>query len=433
MSEALPDGFQMTELGPLPEEWAVVKLGQVVTVSTKVVDPSTVGAKRYVGLEHIQSGSVRLRHWGKADDVRSLKTRFQQGDVLYGKLRPYLDKAVLAEWEGVCSTDILVLKAQESLLSEFLVFLVHTPQFIEYAVSTMTGVNHPRTSWKALRTFALPLPPIGEQRAIAYVLRTVQRAKEATEGVIAALRQLKKSLMQHLFTYGPVPVTERDRVPLKETEIGPIPAHWRVVRLGEVLQLIRNGLTHRQERTDKGFPVTRIETISTGAVNPYKVGYVSAIDKQRIEKYRLWPGDILFSHINSEVHLGKTAIYEGNPPLLLHGMNLLLLRTNGQLCDAYFLFYLLNLYRVNGIFLRLAARAVGQASINMGKLRNLLVPLPEFPEQREIARILQAVDQKIAAEEARRGALEAVFKSLLQQLMTGRIRVKDLPIPQPEA
>jgi type I restriction enzyme S subunit len=257
------------------------------------------------------------------------------------------------------------------------------------------------------------------------VLRTVQRAKEATEGVIAALKELKKSLMQHLFTYGPVPVTERERVALQETEIGPIPAHWRVVRLGEVLQLMRNGLTYRQERNHKGVPVTRIETISDGNINPNKVGYISSIDKGQIEKYRLLPGDILFSHINSEPHLGKTAIYQGNPPLILHGMNLLLLRAHPSVSDPYFLFYLLNHERAKGTFIGLAARAVGQSSINMGKLRNLSVPLPPLEEQREIARILQAVDAKIAAEQARRAALEELFKSLLHLLMTGKVRVKE--------
>jgi type I restriction enzyme S subunit len=202
------------------------------------------------------------------------------------------------------------------------------------------------------------------------------------------------------------------------TELGPLPKEWRVVRLGEVLQLMRNGLTYRQEGNHKGVPVTRIETISDGNINPNKVGYISSIDRGQIEKYRLLPGDILFSHINSEPHLGKTAIYQENPPLILHGMNLLLLRAHPSVSDPYFLFYLLNHERAKGTFIGLAARAVGQSSINMGKLRNLSVPLPPLPEQRAIAHVLRTVQRAKEATEGVIAALKELKKSLMQHLFT---------------
>jgi type I restriction enzyme S subunit len=113
-STDLPDGFKMTELGPLPEEWEVVRLGDVVSLGSDAVNPAHVAAGRYVGLEHIEPGSTRTQKWGHPSEVRSLKTAFRPGDVLYGKLRPYLDKAALAEWGGICSTDILVLRAQNA-------------------------------------------------------------------------------------------------------------------------------------------------------------------------------------------------------------------------------------------------------------------------------------------------------------------------------
>jgi len=423
-TEDLPDGFQMTELGPLPKEWRVVRLGEVAAILMGQSPPSESYNSEGIGLPFLQGKAEFGEVYPTPIKWCSRPLRISPPGAILLSVRAPVGDVNLAPFQCCIGRGLAAICANEKVDTAFLFHWLRLakPKLEEHG----TGTTFQSINRNVLENFPIPLPPLPEQRAIAHVLRTVQRAKEATEGVIAALKELKKSLMQHLFTYGPVPVTKRERVPLQETEIGPIPAHWRVVRLGEVLQLMRNGLTYRQERNHKGVPVTRIETISDGNINPNKVGYISSIDKGQIENYRLLPGDILFSHINSEPHLGKTAIYQGNPPLILHGMNLLLLRVHPSVSDPYFLFYLLSHERAKGTFIGLAARAVGQSSINMGKLRNLSVPLPPLAEQRKIARMLQAVDAKIAAEERRRAALEDLFKTLLHALMSGRMRVPNI-------
>ena len=204
----------------------------------------------------------------------------------------------------------------------------------------------------------------------------------------------------------------------KLSEIGEIPNGWKVARLGEVLEFIRNGLTYRQTKDGNGYPLTRIETISDGVIDKTRVGYSAELTEREIESYKLKLGDILLSHINSVEHIGKTAIYEGDPPLLIHGMNLLLLRVSEEKALAFFLIQYFK-WNVTRNRLRLMAKkAVNQASINQTELKSVLVPLPPLPEQRKIAEILSTVDEAIQKTDEIIQKTEELKKGLMQQLLT---------------
>ena len=182
--------------------------------------------------------------------------------------------------------------------------------------------------------------------------------------------------------------------------------------------VIKNGLTYRQNKEGDGYPITRIETISDEKIDPTRVGFVNNLKEEELREYRLIVGDILFSHINSLEHIGKTAIYEAVPEVLLHGMNLLLLRPNKQKIEPYFLLYLLRLYRTVGIFKNMAKKAVNQASINQTELKRVRISLPPLEEQQKIAQVLMSIDKAIEAVDEAIAKAERIKKGLMQELLT---------------
>ncbi|RLI82482.1 hypothetical protein DRP04_03825 [Archaeoglobales archaeon] len=204
-----------------------------------------------------------------------------------------------------------------------------------------------------------------------------------------------------------------------------VPEEWEVVRLGDALVLLRNGLTYRQNKDGDGYPISRIETISDEKIDPNKVGFVNNIKLEELKEYRLKTGDILFSHINSLEHIGKTAIYEGVPELLLHGMNLLLLRPNRSKIEPYYLLNLLRFYRTQRIFRNISKKAVNQASINQTQLKNLKIPLPPLQEQQKIAHVLISIDKAIEAVDEAIEQAECIKKGLMQELLTKGIGHKE--------
>ena len=167
-----------------------------------------------------------------------------------------------------------------------------------------------------------------------------------------------------------------------------LPAVWAWTRVGEILIRISNGYTGTQSKIPTENMLSRIETISRAEIDYSRVGYCVQISKEDIEKYSLHEGDILLSHINSDIHLGKTALYKAEKPLI-HGTNLLLLRPSSNMSPRYIDLHLTSL-RMSGYFLSIAQHAIGQASVNQTKISNIPFGLPPIAEQH---RIVARVDE----------------------------------------
>lgn len=184
------------------DTYSTVRFGDVareVTESTRT--PLKDGFERYIGLEHLDPESLKIRRWGLIEEDNPTFTRiFRAGQVLFGRRRAYQRKAALAEFDGICSGDILVMEAKpDKMLPELLPFIVQTEGFYEHALSTSAGSLSPRTKWSALAKYEFPLPPLDEQRRIAEILWAVEEALEKHLLAFDALWQSKQIIMNNLF------------------------------------------------------------------------------------------------------------------------------------------------------------------------------------------------------------------------------------------
>jgi len=155
-----PSTFTDTPQGPVPEGWRVGVLGDVAETSRKQLKPEQLSAETlYVGLEHIPRKQLGLDSWGTAEELASAKSAFERNDILFGKLRPYFHKVVIAPFEGVCSTDILVCKAKQPAYHHYVAMHLFSDELIAYADRLSNGAKMPRINWKDLAAYEVVIPP----------------------------------------------------------------------------------------------------------------------------------------------------------------------------------------------------------------------------------------------------------------------------------
>lgn len=394
------------------------------------VDPASRADTLYVGLEHVASGRFTRIGEGKAGDVQSSKYLFQPGDILYGKLRPYLDKAVLVKDAGICTTELLVLRPKEGIDPRFLIGVVHAPSFVEHAVSGTTGVQHPRTSWAHISAFELPAFDKDEQAKIAKVLWEIHDTLIANDAAINTGIELKHTAMQALFTWGLRGETQ------KETELGLIPESWDVVSLGS-LGRVGNGSTPKKsvrEYWDGGdFP-----WLTSGKVYDRDITqaeqFVTTTALHECHLPIVEPGAILIAITGQGKTLGHCAVLRVQATINQH---IAYVATDESKAEPSFVRgYLETKYD----YFRQVGAGGGstKGALTCAFLRDMPIPLPaSLEEQREIVAVLDAIDRKIDLHRRKRAVLDELFKTLLNKLMTGEIRVADLDLdtltPKPTA
>ena len=196
-----PEEFYIDEkFGKVPVGWEVKRVDELSERKTEVIDPTkTKEVYDYIGLEHIVPNEFSRCGKGASNETVALKVKFEKGDVLYGKLRPYLNKVIIADISGVGSTELIVLSRNEFTKWIYLNFQLQ--RFLDYTKSMTAGTQHPRASWKDIKHYMVCIPKSSkEMDFIADRILSIEYNKKAQYSRIEKMERLKKSLMQNLLT-----------------------------------------------------------------------------------------------------------------------------------------------------------------------------------------------------------------------------------------
>ena len=297
----------------------------------------------------------------------------------------------------------------------------HDPEFVYYCFHK----NRDRLEKRAVKTtvpilnktnfgnFEVNVPPLPEQKKIAHILSTVQRAIEAQKRIIQTTTELKKALMHKLFTEG------LRNEPQKQTEISPVPESWEVVELGDVARIERGKFSHRP-RNEPRFYGGKYPFVQTGDISNcdgYVRSYTQTLNEDGLAISKMFPAGTIL--ITIAANIGFTGILEFDSacPDSLIGIS-----PAENVQNEFLNYYLITQQPVMD---RLAPKGT-QKNINIQFLKPWLVPLPSIEEQMEFADTFSATDQKIRLATQKRNQLQNLFRTLLHELMSAKTRVHEL-------
>lgn len=428
MTNSRVPGYRETDAGWIPEDWTSLSLGTIASArKSKAVAQHGV---RCVELEHIEPETGRLLGWDSSGAQASIKTAFKQGDVLFGKLRPYLRKYAVAPFDGICTTEILAIHPKDDLADRNFLFQLMQGDGVFSTVEALSyGTKMPRVSWSDLADIVVGVPPLSEQRHIAAILTAVDDKLDVIARQIETTQTLKQGLVQTLFSRG-VGTQDADgrwvpHAEFKDSELGKIPVTWEAAPLGELIEKLMDfrGRTPKKLGMDWGGG-----TIPALSANNVRAGYID-FDRECYlgseQLYAAWMvqgdtqrNDLVFT---MEAPLGNVAVIPDDRKYIL-SQRVVLLRANKRVNHSFLFQYLRS--DTFGKILDSNATGTTAKGIQQKRLVQLPVVVPGLEEQAYIANVLEAIDGKLSALAAKQSHHQDLKRGLMQKLLTGEWRVK---------
>jgi type I restriction enzyme S subunit len=416
-------------VGDLPIDWKAERLESVCDINPDSFSPDGEnGTFEYISLSDASEGVVLESKSVSIEEAPSRATRrVEEGDVLVGTVRPkQTSHGFVTEEHGgkVCSSGFGVLRAGESVNSQFLRQEVLSHRFFRQMMAYVAGSGYPAVKLSDLEKHRVAVPPLPEQRKIASVLYTVDQAIQKTEAIIEQARRAKRGLVKDLMTRG----VGHDRY--KKVHLGPksfrVPASWKCPRLEEISHKITDGAHITPDYVEEGIPF-----LSTKNIDPFEEHfdfsgyerYVTKEDHRKLnEKCDPNRGDVL---ICRRATIGPAQLVRTDDPFSIFvGLGMIKPRKSvmGEYLEQFF--------NWEPIIKMLNVKSPGSTmkTLNLSTLRKQRIPLPPLPEQEEIVGLLSSVDEEVSNAKDEKKRLERLKKGLMQDLLTGEVRTADKAI-----
>lgn len=347
-----------------------------------------------VGLEHLISGEVKLSCWD-TDNDNTFTKRFNQGQVLLGRRRAYLKKAVVAPFDGICSGDITVIEAiPNKILPELLPFIIQNNKFFDYAVKGSAGSLSPRVKWEYLKEYEFDLPPIEEQERLAELLWAAYDLKESYKKLIAATDEMVK---------------------LQFIEITKDSSQHNKVQLKDLIKESFSGEWGDEDKNNYGVKVIRTTNFTNSGILDLSNLITRHIDLKKIEKKKLQKEDILLERSGGtkDNPVGRVVFFDVEGLYLCNNFTQVL-RCNQNVRSRYVFFALYINYQLNKDKIRsMGNQTTGIQNLKMDQYMNIGIAIPSIEIQTRFVETLKLADKSKQELQQSIEHIDKVMKSLL--------------------